>query len=82
MTPISRTLLTRIINFFSRSRCSLLGGVISVILAPVLLIAVLLDMQGLVQNPYCHVTLEMLEKIRYGQKKRRRPCLRSSIDFH
>jgi len=52
LTPISRTLLTRIINFFSRSRCSLLGGVISVILAPVLLIAVLLDMQGVVQNPY------------------------------
>jgi hypothetical protein len=52
LTPISRTLLTGIIDFFSRSRCSLLGGVITVILFPVLLVSILLDMQGIVQNPY------------------------------
>jgi cytochrome b subunit of formate dehydrogenase len=48
----SRTFLTKLINFFTRSRCSLLGGVISGILLPVLAVSILLDMQGVVQNPY------------------------------
>lgn len=44
--------MTKIINFLSRSRSALLGGVIVSILSPVLLISILLDMQGVVENPY------------------------------
>ncbi len=52
MAQVSRTFVTGIINFFTRSRCSLLGGVISGILFPVLTVSILLDTQGVVQNPY------------------------------
>ena len=52
MPKVSTTILKKIINFFSRSRCSLIGGIIISVLFPVLFVAVLLDMQGVVQNPY------------------------------
>ena len=52
MAQLSRKFVTGLINFFTRSRCSLLGGVMAGILFPVLIISILLDMQGVVQNPY------------------------------
>jgi hypothetical protein len=52
LAQASRTFVTKLINFFTRSRCSLLGGVIAGILFPVLAVSILLDMQGVVQNPY------------------------------
>jgi len=52
LAKIRIKIVTKIIDFFSRSRCSLLGGVIVGILFPVLLVSILLDMQGVVQNPY------------------------------
>lgn len=52
MAQDSRTFVTGLINFFTRSRCSLLGGVMAGVLLPVLAISILLDMQGVVQNPY------------------------------
>lgn len=45
-------LLEKLINFFTRCKCSLVGGVIVTILFPILLISTLLDMQGIVENPY------------------------------
>ena len=52
MAQLSSTIAKKIINFVSRNRCSLIGGIIVVILLPILLISILLDMQGVVQNPY------------------------------
>ena len=52
MAQLSRTFVTGLVNFFTRSRCSLLGGVIAGILFPVLMVSILLDTQGVVQNPY------------------------------
>ena len=52
MAQVSTTILKKIINFFSRSRCSLVGGILIAVLFPVLLVSILLDMQGVVQNPY------------------------------
>lgn len=49
---IHKKFVTSLINFFTRSRCSLLGGVIAGIIFPVLTVSVLLDTQGVVQNPY------------------------------
>ena len=45
-------LLEKLINFFTRSKCSLVGGVIVTILFPILFVSILLDMQGIVDNPY------------------------------
>jgi len=52
LAQVSSKILKGIINFFSRSRCSLVGGIIVAVLFPVLLVFILLDMQGVVQNPY------------------------------
>lgn len=52
MAQFSKTFVTGLINFFTRSRCSLLGGVIAGVLLPVLAVSILLDMQGVVENPY------------------------------
>ncbi|MHB8791573.1 MAG: NapC/NirT family cytochrome c [Desulfobulbaceae bacterium] len=52
MAQVSKTFVTGLINFFTRSRCSLLGGVIVGVLLPVLAVSILLDMQGVVENPY------------------------------
>jgi len=40
------------VNWISRSKLSVLGGVIISVIAPVLLICVLLDIRGIVDNPY------------------------------
>ncbi len=52
MARISSKILKNTINFFSRSKISLVGGIIVTVLLPVLLVSILLDMQGVVQNPY------------------------------
>lgn len=52
MPLFSSKILKVLINFISRSRCSLIGGIIVIILSPILLVSVLLDMQGVVENPY------------------------------
>ncbi len=52
MAQVSSKIVKGIINFVSRSKCSLVGGIIVIILFPILLISILLDMQGVVENPY------------------------------
>lgn len=52
MASLSKTFLEKLINFFTRSKCSLIGGVISTLLFPVLFVSVIIDMQGIVENPY------------------------------
>lgn len=52
MAELSTTILKKLVNFFTRSRCSLLGGIIVAILFPILSVSILLDMQGVVENPY------------------------------
>ncbi|GAB4337886.1 MAG: NapC/NirT family cytochrome c [Desulfobulbaceae bacterium] len=52
MAQFSNIVLEKTISFFTRSKCSLLGGIIVLILFPVLLVSILLDMQGVVENPY------------------------------
>ena len=52
MEELSKTILRKLINLFTRSKCTLVGGVIVVILFPILFVSILLDMQGVVDNPY------------------------------
>ncbi|MDW7774106.1 MAG: NapC/NirT family cytochrome c [Desulfobulbaceae bacterium] len=52
MPLFSSKIIRFIINFISRSRYSLIGGVMVIILLPVLFVSILLDMQGVVENPY------------------------------
>ena len=52
MAKLSTQILKQLVSFFTRSRWSLLGGVIVTILFPILLVSILLDMQGIVDNPY------------------------------
>lgn len=52
MPMFSSKIIRSLINFISRSRCSLIGGIIVIILLPILLVSILLDMQGVVENPY------------------------------
>lgn len=60
MAELSTTILKKLINFFTKSRCSLLGGVIVTILFPILSVSVLLDMQGVVDNPYFGFLIYMI----------------------
>lgn len=60
MAQISSKAFKNIINFFSRSKCSLVGGIIVIVLFPVLLISILLDMQGVVHNPYFGFLIYMI----------------------
>lgn len=48
----SSKIIKLIVNLISRSRCSLIGGIIVIILLPILLVSILIDMQGVVENPY------------------------------
>ncbi len=52
MARFHSKILEGIINAISRNKASLLGGIIVIVLFPVLFVAILLDMQGVVQNPY------------------------------
>ena len=40
------------INLISRSKLSVLGGIVVCILFPVLVVSITIDIQGAVQNPY------------------------------
>jgi len=48
----SSSFIKTAVNWISRSKLSVLGGIISIVLAPVLLVCVLLDIRGVVDNPY------------------------------
>lgn len=48
------------ISFLTRCRCTLVGGVIVVILFPILSISIILDMQGVVENPYFGFLIYMI----------------------
>ncbi|MDH3328546.1 MAG: NapC/NirT family cytochrome c [Desulfobulbaceae bacterium] len=52
MSQFFTKILKKIINFLSRSRRSLIGGIVVAILLPVLLVSILIDILGIVQNPY------------------------------
>jgi len=50
-TPRS-DIIKSFVNLISRSKISVLGGIIACILFPVLIVSILVDIQGAVQNPY------------------------------
>ncbi len=52
MTRFHSRVLESLINVISRNKASLLGGIIVIVLFPVLFVSILFDMQGVVQNPY------------------------------
>ena len=60
MAELSKTILQKLINFFTKSKCSLLGGIIVAILFPILSFSVFLDMQGVVENPYFGFLIYMI----------------------
>ncbi|MCB2184519.1 MAG: NapC/NirT family cytochrome c [Desulfobulbaceae bacterium] len=49
---MSANFIKAIINWISRSKLSVLGGIILSVLTPVLLVSIFFDIQGNVQNPY------------------------------
>jgi len=49
---LSKGIVKAIVNGISRSRISVVGGVLSFGLLPVLLVSIFLDLQGITQNPY------------------------------
>jgi hypothetical protein len=60
LAELSTKILKKLVNFFTRSKCSLLGGIIVTILFPILFVSVLLDMQGVVENPYFGFLIYMI----------------------
>jgi len=60
LAELSKTILQKLINFFTKSKCSLLGGIIVAILFPILSFSVFLDMQGVVENPYFGFLIYMI----------------------
>lgn len=52
MGKLSKGIIKAVVNGVSRSRVSVVGAVLSLVLLPVLLISIFLDLQGITQNPY------------------------------
>ncbi len=53
-------ILKAVITGMARSKFSLVGGIMCVVLFPILIISVALDMQGFVQNPYFSFLIYMI----------------------
>ena len=60
MLQFFTNILKKIITFLSQNRCSLTGGIVVAIIFPVLLMSVLIDMLGIVQNPYLNFLIYLV----------------------